>query len=102
MNLRNWSKNHTYGLLIGILTTAIAIPLTIVIYSWLNNYEIENYFYRFSINRVEKSKIISLASIANLAWFHTFLKKENWSLAMGVILATVLNLVAILYFKFLA
>lgn len=102
MNLRNWSKYHTYGLLIGILTTAIAIPLTIVLYAWLNNYEIENYFYRFSINRVEKSKIVSLASIANLAWFHTFLRKENWPLAMGVILATVLNLFAILYFKYLA
>lgn len=102
MNLRNWSKQHSIGLLIGILTTAVAIPLTIVIYALLNKYEIENYFYRFSLNRVEKSKIISLASIANLIWFHTFLRQEKWTLAMGIILSTVLNLFAILYFKFLA
>jgi hypothetical protein len=102
MNLRNWSKQHSIGLLIGILTTAVAIPLTIVIYALLNKYEIENYFYRFSLNRVEKSKIISLASIANLIWFHTFLRQEKWPLAMGIILSTVLNLFAILYFKFLA
>ena len=102
MNLRNWSKQHSIGLLIGILTTAVAIPLTIVIYALLNKYEIENYFYRFSLNRVEKSKIISLASIANLLWFHTFLRQEKWPLAMGIILSTVLNLFAILYFKFLA
>jgi hypothetical protein len=102
MNLRNWTKQHSIGLLIGILTTAVAIPLTIVIYALLNKYEIENYFYRFSLNRVEKSKIISLASIANLLWFHTFLRQEKWPLAMGIILSTVLNLFAILYFKFLA
>ncbi len=102
MNLRNWTKQHSIGLLIGILTTAVAIPLTIVIYALLNKYEIDNYFYRFSLNRVEKSKIISLASIANLLWFHTFLRQEKWPLAMGIILSTVLNLFAILYFKFLA
>ncbi len=102
MNLRNWTKQHSIGLLIGILTTAVAIPLTIVIYALLNKYEIENYFYRFSLNRIEKSKIISLASIANLLWFHTFLRQEKWPLAMGIILSTVLNLFAILYFKFLA
>jgi hypothetical protein len=102
MNLRNWTKQHSIGLLIGILTTAVAIPLTIVIYALLNKYEIENYFHRFSLNRIEKSKIISLASIANLLWFHTFLRQEKWPLAMGIILSTVLNLFAILYFKFLA
>jgi hypothetical protein len=73
-----------------------------VIYALLNKYEIDNYFYRFSVNRIEKSKIISLASIANLIWFHTFLRQEKWPLAMGIILSTVLNLFAILYFKFLA
>lgn len=102
MNLRNWSKQHTFGLMLGILTTAIAIPLTIVIYALLNKYEINNYFYRFSVNKIETSKIISLASIANLIWFHTFLRQERWPMAMGIILSTVLNLFAILYFKFLA
>ena len=102
MNLRYWSKQHSIGLLIGILTTAVAIPLTIVIYALLNKYEVDNYFYRFSVNRIEKSKIISLASIANLICFHIFLRQERWQLAMGIILSTVLNLFAIIYFKFLA
>jgi len=102
MNLRNWTKQHTIGFLIGLGTTLLAIPLTILISSAINDHSFSHSWNRFSLNRVEKSRIISLASIANLVWFHFYLKRENWPTAMGVIMATVINMLVIVYFKFLA
>ena len=102
MNLKNWTRQHTIGFLIGLATTIAAIPLVMWIYSMVYNYSFSHLWFRFGLLNEEKSKMISLASIANLLWFHTFLRKENWPRAMGVILATVLNLFAILYFKFIA
>jgi len=102
MNLRPWTKQHTIGFLIGLGTTMLAIPLTIMISSAINDYPFSISWDKFLVNRAEKSRIISLASIANLVWFHVYLRKENWPTAMGVIMATVINLVVILYFKFLA
>ena len=101
MNLRSWSKQHTWGLLLGILTTLVAIPLVMLILTQLDNQEFASIWYRFKILSSEKSRIISLASIANLIWFHFFLRSEKYPVAMGVILATVLNLLLILYFKFI-
>lgn len=100
MNLRTWSKQHTYGLLLGILTTLVAIPLVMFILSLVDHQQMQALWFRFRIAASEKSRIISLASIANLIWFHTFLRKEKYPLAMGVIIATVINLLLILYFKF--
>lgn len=102
MNLRNWTKYHTYGLLIGIATTLVAIPLAIFIYSKVEHFTFEHLWNKFWLLNNEKSKMISYASIANLIWFHTFLRREDWPRAYGIIMATVLNLLAILYFKFLA
>lgn len=102
MNLRNWSKQHTYGLILGILTTLIAIPLVIFILAKFQNYTFENLWYNFINHAREKARILSLASIANLIWFHRSLGKENFSFTSGVILATILNLALSVYFKFFA
>lgn len=102
MNLRNWNKQHTWGLLLGILTTLVALPLTLAVYAWLNDYTWEQIWYKFTVLRNERSKLLGLASIANLYWFHTFIKQENWSRAMGIILATFLSLAFIIYFKYLS
>ncbi len=101
MNLRNWSRGHTYGLLIGIATTIVCSLIVMAILSWQDGLPFRVVFDRFTFLRVQTAKVISLASIGNLIWFHTFLKKEKWPLAMGVILATVINLAIIIYFKFI-
>jgi len=101
MNLRNWSKGHTYGILLGILTTIVCSFIVIGILAWQDGIPYRVTFDRFTYLHVQTAKVISLASIGNLIWFHTFLRKEKWPLAMGVILATVLNLIVILYFKFI-
>jgi hypothetical protein len=92
MNLRNWSKYHTLGILIGITTTIIFTILIKLTYSAFNNPQL--WFLHET-----KSKLISLASIANLGWFHWFIKYKKTDLAMGVILATFVNLIVILYLK---
>ena len=101
MNLRNWSKGHTYGLLLGILTTIVCVFIVLGFFTWQDGVPFHIQFDRFTFLNVQTAKVISLASIGNLVWFHTFLKKEKWTLAMGVILATVINLIVILYFKFI-
>lgn len=102
MNLRNWSKGHTLGLLLGIATTIVCIPLVMFILSMVNNEAFSRLWFKFHVLHDWTSKIISLASIGGLIWFHFFLKREKWPYAMGIILATVINLFIILYFKFLA
>ncbi len=98
MNLRNWSKQHTWGLLLGVITTLISIPIVLFIYSKI--YNDESIWFRFSINKVVQSKMFSLASITNLIWFHLSMRWEKYPLGMGVILATFINLLIILYLKF--
>lgn len=102
MNLRNWTKEHTIGLLIGLLTTTAFVFVVIAILSWKDGYSFSYMFKKFTILHNETTKVISLASIANLFWFHRFLSKNKWKLGMGVILATVISLFVILYFKFIA
>lgn len=102
MNLRNWSKGHTLGLLLGIATTIVCIPLTMYILSKVDSQQFSAMWSKFTVLNDEKSRIISLASIANLIWFHTFYRKHKDALSMGIIMATVLNLFVILFFKFLA
>jgi len=101
MNLRKWTRGHTYGILIGVGTTIICVFIVIGILAWKDGFSYRTMFERFSFYNVIAAKVLSLASIGNLIWFHTFLRKEKWPLAMGVILATVLNLFAILYYRFI-
>ncbi|MFN5416517.1 MAG: hypothetical protein ACK5B9_05630 [Flavobacteriia bacterium] len=102
MNFRNWSKQHTVGLLIGLATIIIFIPIVLFVLSQTDNREFYTMWLKFKISNAEKTRIISLACISNLIWFHTFLRKEKWNYAYGVIGATILFLFVIVYFKFLA
>ena len=99
MNLRNWSKQHTLGLLLGIATTLISLPIVMFIYSKI--YQDDSIWGKITYLKVVQSKMISLASITNLIWFHLLMKREKYQLGMGIIMATVINLLIILYLKFI-
>ena len=99
MNLRNWSKQHTLGLLLGIITTIISLPIVMFIYSKI--YQDDSIWGKFSYLKVVQSKMFSLASITNLIWFHLLMRREKYQLGMGIIMATVINLLVILYLKFI-
>lgn len=101
MSLRNWSKQHTYGLIIGFLTVLFAIPLVILILSYVQNFPF-NYLYKeFFISTKHMVKDISFACLFNLPWFHYFLKKEKWRHAYGLIAATFVFLFIIVIYKFI-
>jgi hypothetical protein len=101
MNLRNWTKNHTYGLIIGIISPLIFIPLVILMLSWIENFQFSQLMSKFMDASIVRSKIISIAIISNLIWFYLSLNREKWGLAMGIIVATMLFLPYILYVNFM-
>ena len=110
MNLRRWTKDHTIGLILGLITPIFFIPVTIWIYSFIEHISFSKLFDLFRIlnchldNYINdmKGKFISLACIANLGWFHLNIKKQNYNRGMGIILSTMLYLLVILYYKFVA
>jgi hypothetical protein len=102
MNIKNWSIEHTKGLIVGILTILVAIFIIIGIFSYTNNVSYNEMMHRFIHLRVYTAKIISLAAIANLPWFHfVSLKQANWAFGQGIIAATVIDLLVMLVVKFI-
>ena len=101
MNFKNWSKQHTYGLLIGILSPIIFIPGVILLLSWVENFLFTQLWYKFLNDPTVRSKIVSIAIISNLIWFYMTLNKEKWGIAMGIIIGTIIYLPYIIYVNFI-
>lgn len=101
MNFKNWSKQHTYGLLIGILSPVIFIPVVILLLSWVENFLFTQLWYKFLNDPIVRSKIVSIAIISNLIWFYMTLNKEKWGIAMGIIIGTIIYLPYIVYVNFI-
>jgi len=101
MNFRNWGRKHTIGLVIGILSPMIFIPVVILLLSWFENYLFGQLWYKFVNDPTVRAKIVSLAIISNLIWFYMMLNREKWGLAMGIIVGTIIYLPYILYVNFI-
>ena len=97
MNLRNWTLAHTKGLVIGILSPILFVPLVILILAWSRNYSLSEIWDMFMLSRQTMSKVVSLAIISNLLWFYVFINRNNYGLAMGIILGTIAYLPYIIY-----
>lgn len=97
MNLRNWTLAHTKGLIIGILSPILFVPLVILILAWSRNYSFGEIWDMFMLSRQTMSKVVSLAIISNLLWFYVFINRNNYGLAMGIILGTIAYLPYIIY-----
>lgn len=102
MKLKNWNRNHTLGLITGLLIPIIVIPIVMVIIAWAQNFYIEQLWYKFKNSPSTMSKMFTLAVLANLGIFYVFLNKEKYNFAMGVILGSVCYLPLIVYFIFFA
>jgi len=100
MKIRKWTRDHTKGLFIGIITPLVFIPVVIFVITWLQNYYFEQLWHKFTLNNQYHIKIITISIISNLIWFYFFLNKERFNIAMGVILATIAFAPYILYIKF--
>ncbi len=97
MNLRNWSRGHTFGLLIGLISPLLVVPLIILLYALIKDFYFIQLWNKFVNNPLTAGKFISLAIILNLLWFYLFLNREKYPFAMGIILGTILYLPYILY-----
>lgn len=102
MNLRNWSAGHTKGLLIGLLSPLVFIPVVIMILAWAQSFDFSLYWDKFTGNQIVRSKVVSLSIISNLIWFYFFINKEKYPYGMGIILGTICYLPYILYVNFFA
>lgn len=101
MNLKNWTRSHWMGLLIGVLSPLIFIPIVILLLTWVENFLFTQLWYKFTVDPIVRSKVVSIAIISNLIWFYVFLNREKWGYAYGIIAGTVLYLPYIIYVNFL-
>ncbi len=93
-----WSRQHAIGFSIGILTTLLAIPLIAFI---LHEFRGDILIWReLRFFPSTQARVLSLATIPNLLWFHIFLKKEQYWFGSGIIYASVLNLVTVIVLKY--
>lgn len=102
MNLRNWGFAHTKGLIVGLLSPMVFIPIVIFLLAWSQDFLFEQLWYKFMHDQTVRSKVVSIAIIANLAWFYLSLNKEKYGFAMGVIMGTICYLPYILYVNFIS
>lgn len=100
MNLRKWSLDHTKGVLLGLITPLVFIPLVIFVISFAQNYYFEHLWNKFTLNGPYRIQIITISIISNLVWFYLFLNKERFNFAMGIILGSLLYAPYIVYIKF--
>jgi len=102
INLRNWTKQHTVGLFVGLLTIVASIFIVVAILSMSNGFS-----YFFNLKRLTflpsfAAKVISLAALGNLPWFHfVALRKKKWEFGQGLIMATIIDLLLMILIKFL-
>ena len=102
MNLRNWTSAHTKGLIVGILSPLIFIPIVIIFLGWSQNFDFSRLLSKFTHDQLVRSKMMSLAIISNLIWFYLSLNREKYGFAMGIILGSICFLPYILYVNFFA
>jgi len=102
INLRNWTKQHTLGLFVGLITIGVTIFVVVAILSLSNGFS-----YSFNLRRLTflpsfTAKVMSLAALGNLPWFHfVALRRKKWAFGQGLIIATIIDLVIMIFIKFL-
>ena len=100
MNLRNWTREHTKGFIIGVLTPLIFIPIVLFFLMWLQDYYFEQLWKKFVYNDPYRVRIITLSIISNLGLFYYFLNREKYNVAMGIIIGSIAYAPYVIYIKF--
>jgi hypothetical protein len=96
-----WTKKHSIGIAIGAIAPLIFIPVVILLFTWLQNHTFGRLWSDFNgADPTLRVKIITIALLSNLAWFYRFLNKEQYNIAQGIILGTILYAPYIIYIKF--
>lgn len=93
----SWNTKRTVGLIIGIISPFIFVPLIILLISWSQNFYFSVLWNKFTGNMIAQSRFISLAIIPNLLWFYLFLNKERYDIARGIIIGSAIFIPFIIY-----
>jgi len=91
----NTKKEILIGLLIGIIANTIGTLLYILIFSSLSISET----YAAAVAQDHVGSLLALGAILNLIAFFAFLKIKRDNRAKGVLMATILTAILILYYK---
>lgn len=100
MNLKNWSMDHTKGVLLGLLIPLLFIPIVLFFIAWTQDYYFEYLWNKFTLSGPYRIKIMTISIIANLGLFYFFLNRERYNIAMGIILGSICYAPYIIYIKF--
>lgn len=101
MKLRNFSKQHVYGMLIGIFSPLVFVPFVMIYKMWSENYTFQTLWYQLLNSPYPRVRMLSVATVVNLVWFYLFLNKEKWNWARGVILGTLLWVFYVVYIYYI-
>lgn len=100
MSLRKWTSGHTFGMLLGIITPILFIPILILLLSWIQDYDYNYLWHKVTSNGPYRIKMLTISIIANLLWFYYFLNRSKWDYGMGIILGSIAFAPYVIYIKF--
>lgn len=100
MNLRNWTRDHSLGVLLGLVFPLLFIPVVILVLGFIQQYAFSELWNRFLHFNQVQIQVMTMAILANLGVFYFFLNRERYNLAMGIILGSILYAPYIIYIKF--
>ncbi len=80
----NWSKEKTYGVLIGVLWPLMFLPVVLFVLSQSNAVNFMDLWYQVLDFHEFRSRYISLSLISNIGWFYFFLNREKYDIAYGI------------------
>jgi hypothetical protein len=82
----NFNKEFLIGLLIGLFSPIVFVPIMLSLMSISNVDDFNELWNQFLANDKNTSRYLSLALISNLIWFYFFLNKEKYYYARGIIM----------------
>lgn len=94
-NQMNTKKELMIGFLVGIIANSIGTLLYILLFSELGIMET----FQAAIEQEHLGSLLALGAILNLIAFFAFLKIRRDQRAKGVLIATILTAMVILYYK---
>lgn len=98
----NLNSQFFIGLLIGIASPLVVLPIMLYFMSVYDGYSFSTLWNQFMANNMNSSKYLSLALIGNLFWFYLFLNREKYYHTRGIIMGMLLYapyMVYIYYFQ---
>ena len=97
----NFNRQFLIGLLIGICSPLVFLPIMLYFMSVYDGYEFSVLWNQIMGNSMNSSKYLSLALISNLFWFYFFLNREKYYQTRGVIMGMICFAPYMIYIYFI-